>query len=149
MSEKVGVLIVDDEHSVADALEIILSDNGYDVTVALTGRDGLCKIDSRHFDVMITDLRLPDMSGLDVLSHIRQKGLTGLVIMITAHSTPEVIIESKSLGAYEVLSKPFFPADLLSLINSGLDGKLTTEKATSADQSLSNFESRNESSDSR
>src|SRR5688500_17905095 len=132
MSEKVAVLIVDDEISVADALEIILSDNGYEVTVALTGRDGLAHVNSRHFDVMITDLRLPDMSGLDVLSHIRQKEQTSLVILITAHSTPEVVMESKRLGAYEVLSKPFFPSDLLSLINRGLNRQLSTERDSRA-----------------
>jgi DNA-binding NtrC family response regulator len=128
MAEKVGILIVDDEISVADALEIILCDNGYDVTVALTGRDGLEKINSLHFDVMITDLRLPDMSGLDLLSHVRKKGLGSLVIVITAHSSPEVVLESKRLGAYEVLSKPFFPSDVLSLIRNGLNGRLSREE---------------------
>jgi DNA-binding NtrC family response regulator len=121
MSEKVGILIIDDEISVADALEIILADNGYDVAVALTGRDGLEKINARHFDVMITDLCLPDMSGLDLLNHVREKCLCCLVILITANCTPEVIAESKGLGAYEVLLKPFFPADVLSLIACGLN----------------------------
>jgi DNA-binding NtrC family response regulator len=121
MSEKVEILIVDDEISVADALEIILGDNGYDVAVALTGRDGLEKINSRSFDVIITDLRLPDISGLDVLTYVREKGLSSLLILITAHSTPEIIMESKRLGAYEVLSKPFFPSEVLSLIERGLN----------------------------
>ena len=121
MSEKVGILIVDDEISVADALEIILGDNGYDVTVAFTGREGLEKINSRNFDVIITDLRLPDISGLDLLTYVQEKGLSSLLILITAHSTPEIIMESKRLGAYEVLSKPFFPSEVLSLIIRGLN----------------------------
>lgn len=115
-----GVLVVDDEISVADALEMILRDSGYDVAVALTGRDALVMANSRRFDVTITDLRLPDMSGLDVLNSIKKKDPAVLVIIITAHSTPEIIIELKSRGAYEVLSKPFYPSDVLTLINNGL-----------------------------
>lgn len=124
MSGKVGILVIDDEATVADALQIILGECGYDVTVALNGRDGLEKINSRHYDVTITDLRLPDMSGLDVLSHIREKIASCLVIVITAHSTPEIVAEMKCLGAYEVLSKPFFASDVLSLIASGLNRDL-------------------------
>ncbi|HWP43959.1 MAG TPA: response regulator [Blastocatellia bacterium] len=124
MSEKTSVLIVDDEISVADALEMILGDNGYDVTVALTGREALSKIDAQQFDITITDLRLPDISGLDILSRIREKGSSCLVIVITAHKTPEVVLESKCRGAYEVLSKPFFPSDVLKLISSGLNRQI-------------------------
>jgi DNA-binding NtrC family response regulator len=123
-SEALGVLVVDDEISVADALGMILRDNGYDVAVALTGRDALSKANSRRFDVTITDLRLPDMSGLDVLSYIKKKDPAGLVIIITAHSTPEANAELKSLGAYEVLSKPFHPSDVLTLISSGLNREI-------------------------
>ncbi|HXG68153.1 MAG TPA: response regulator [Blastocatellia bacterium] len=123
MSKRVGVLIIDDEVSVADALEIILGDNGYEVAVALTGRDGLEQMDARQFDVTITDLRLPDMTGLEVLSRIREKDPRALVIVITAYSTPEVVVESKRRGAYEVLSKPFRPSDVLTLISDGLNSE--------------------------
>jgi DNA-binding NtrC family response regulator len=127
MLEKLTVLIIDDEISVADALEMILGDNGYDVTIALTGGDALEKINDRRFDIAITDVRLPDMSGLDVLSCIREKHVDCLVIVITAHKTSEVVLESKSRGAYEVLSKPFFPSDVITLIDNGLKERMPIE----------------------
>jgi DNA-binding NtrC family response regulator len=117
MEEKVTILIIDDEPIVADALMLILSDSGYEVAVAMNGRDGLCKISKQRFDVTITDLRLPDMSGLDVLSSIREKNLCSYIIVITAHSSPEVVAESVSRGAVDVLSKPFFPSDVLGLLD--------------------------------
>ena len=116
MEEKVTVLVIDDEPIVADALMLVLSDSGYEVAVAMTGRDGLDKISKQRFDVTITDLRLPDMSGMDVLSYIREKNLCGLIIVITAHCSPEVVAESVMRGAVDVLSKPFFPSDVLDLL---------------------------------
>lgn len=110
------ILVIDDEPTVADALEIILSDEGYDVVVAATGRDGLEQISAGRFDVTITDLRLPDMTGHDVLGRIMEEDPASAVIIITAHSSPEVVEESIRLGAVEVLPKPFFPSDVVKLI---------------------------------
>ncbi|HKY05433.1 MAG TPA: response regulator [Blastocatellia bacterium] len=110
------ILVIDDEPTVADALEIILSDEGYDVVVAATGRDGLEQVIAGSFDITITDLRLPDMTGHDVLARIMERDPASAVIIITAHSSPEVIEESIRLGAVEVLPKPFFPNDVIKLI---------------------------------
>jgi DNA-binding NtrC family response regulator len=123
MEEKVTVLVIDDEPSVADALMVVLSDSGYEVAVAMTGRDGLDKISRHRFDVTITDLRLPDMSGMDVLSTIREKDPCSLIIIITAHSSPEIVAESVRRGAVDVLSKPFFPSDVLGSLNRALTSR--------------------------
>ncbi len=114
----IRILVIDDEPTVADALEIILSDEGYDVVVAATGRDGLEQVSAGRFDVTITDLRLPDMTGHDVLGRILEDDPASAVIIITAHSSPEVVEESIKLGAVEVLPKPFFPNDVVRLIAS-------------------------------
>jgi two-component system response regulator PilR (NtrC family) len=123
MADKITILVIDDEPIVADALMIVLSDSGYDVAVAMTGRDGLDKIATRRFDVTITDLRLPDMSGLDVLSSIRENDPASLIIVITAHTTPELVAESVRRGAVDVLSKPFFPSDVLGSLNKALTNR--------------------------
>ncbi|HVG20984.1 MAG TPA: response regulator [Blastocatellia bacterium] len=123
MTEKVTILVIDDEPIVADALTVVLSDSGYEVAIAATGRDGLDKISKQKFDVTITDLRLPDMSGLDVLSDIREKDPASLIIVITAHSSPEIVAESVKRGAIDVLSKPFFPADVLGLLDKALTSR--------------------------
>jgi DNA-binding NtrC family response regulator len=120
MTEKVSILVIDDEPTVADALSLILSDSGYEVIVAFNGRDGLEKCDQRKFGITITDIRLPDISGLDVLSCIRGKDPDCLVLIITSHSTPEIVAESLSRGAIDVLPKPFLPSDILGLIDRAL-----------------------------
>ena len=119
----VDILVIDDEPCVGDALSIILGDLGYRVFVARNGRDGIELARSMKCSVAITDLRLPDMSGLEVLRHIKSNDSACPVIIITAHSTPEVILESKELGAVDVLAKPFFPSDVVNLILSALDKK--------------------------
>ena len=122
VEEKIKVLVIDDEPSVAEALRLILNDHGYETAVARTGRDGLELAGRQQFDITITDLRLPDMSGLDILSAICQKNPMSLVVIITAHSTPEMIVEARSCGAVDVLPKPFLPSDILGLITAALTG---------------------------
>jgi DNA-binding NtrC family response regulator len=122
MEDKIAILVIDDEPFVADALEMILADSGYEVVTASNGRDGVKHAGARRFDLTITDLRLPDITGLEVLTLIRGMGSSGPVILMTAHSTPEVVAESRRLGAAGLLPKPFFPADVLSLIDAALAG---------------------------
>jgi len=120
MREKITILVIDDEPIVGDALMMILSDSGYEVAVARTGREGLDKAREKRFDVTITDLGLPDMMGLDVLISIREKDPGSRVIIITAHHTPEIVDESIRLGAIDVLAKPFSPSDVLGLLSKTL-----------------------------
>ncbi|HXG93632.1 MAG TPA: response regulator [Blastocatellia bacterium] len=120
MAEKIAVLVIDDEPSIGDALRLILSDNGFDVSVATTGSEGLQRAALQPFDVAVTDIRLPDMSGLDVLSRIRKNNRNCPIIMITAHCTPEIVAESLKRGAVAVLSKPFCPSEVLDLIDKTL-----------------------------
>ena len=122
MAQKETVLVIDDELSVADALKVILSDSGYQVAVAMSGAEALEKLGKRRFDLVITDVRLPDISGLDVLRHLRRSHPGVLAIIITAHHTPELAAESLSLGAVAVLLKPFSPSDLLTVIQIAFSG---------------------------
>lgn len=122
--KKFGILIIDDEPSIVEALTLILDDQGYETVAAQTGRDGIEQAGRRNFDVTVTDLRLPDMSGLDVLKAIRAKDDKCRVIVITAHGAPEMVCELRACGALEVLKKPFLPSDLLDLIESALKDRL-------------------------
>ena len=107
----------------ADALKVILDDYGYLAVVARCGRDGLALARTRRFDVTITDLRLPDMSGQDVLNAILKQDSNSLVIIITAYGTSEAIKELMGCGAVAVLPKPFFPADILKIIGAALSNR--------------------------
>lgn len=117
---KARILIIDDEPSIAEALTLILGDQGYETVLARCGRDGIEQSDSLRFDITVTDLRLPDITGLDVLNALRAKDADSRVIVITAHGTPEMICELKARGAIEVLKKPFLPSEILALIESAL-----------------------------
>jgi CheY-like chemotaxis protein len=116
MGEAYQILVIDDESSVADALRMILEDEGYSVALAATGSDGIELARRTSFNLIITDLRLPDMTGLDVLRAALAADSRRPVILITAQATPEILDEARSLGASAALSKPFLPSDILRLV---------------------------------
>lgn len=111
-----SILIIDDEPSVADALRLILEDQGHRVLVATAGRAGLDLSRREPVGVVITDLRLPDISGFEVLAALRAESPHVRAILITSHGTPESFAEALSLGAVACLSKPFAPADIVRLV---------------------------------
>jgi DNA-binding NtrC family response regulator len=117
------VLIIDDEPSVADALRVILEDEGFAVVVAANGRDGIEQARRAPFSVTVTDLRLPDMDGLEVIGAFREGGLGGAAILITSHGTPDTFARARDLGVVGVIAKPFLPADILQLIASALESR--------------------------
>ncbi len=116
------MLIVDDEPSVADALKVIFEDEGFDVATAANGRDGIELARSGEISLAITDICLPDMSGLDVLDALLRENLRAVVIVITALDTPEVFAEARRRGAAGVLSKPFLPAEILQHVRDKIEG---------------------------
>src|SRR5215212_9333637 len=97
--QKAEVLVIEDERSVADALRMILEDNGYRVSVAVTGRDGIDEALRGRFCLTITDIGLPDMSGFDVIKTICQSKLRMHFIIITSNDSQHVIAEARSCGA--------------------------------------------------
>ncbi|HEX8475111.1 MAG TPA: response regulator [Pyrinomonadaceae bacterium] len=120
MKEIHEILVIDDEPSVADALMLILEDRGYRVVVAKTGREAIEHSERKEFCLTITDFRLPDMTGFDVLHAIRRRNPQHQAILITSHSTPEVFAEARDIGAITVLPKPFLPSEILQLITDAL-----------------------------
>jgi DNA-binding response OmpR family regulator len=127
IGERIVILVIDDEPSIADALQMILEDKGYDVILAMTGRRGVEQTSDHRIDLIITDLQLPDMSGLDVLSAIRERDPHSPVIIITAHGSDEVNTEAARRGAYVVLSKPFLPSEVLNHVAAALAARLPGE----------------------
>src|SRR5687767_3329061 len=117
------VLVVDDEPSVADALRVILEDEGFAVAVAATGREAIEQASRSAFRVTITDLRLPDMDGLEVISAFREVGVGGACILISSYGTPEITARALDLGAVGFISKPFRPSDILQLVAAALEGR--------------------------
>ncbi|MDT5293467.1 MAG: hypothetical protein QOJ76_347 [Acidobacteriota bacterium] len=114
----IGILVIEDEQSVAGALRIILEDSGYLVSVALTGREGIALAREHCFDVTISDYRLPDITGIEVLKAVSQLNPRCSTVLITAHSTPELVAEAQACGVRTMLTKPFPPAEILTLVTS-------------------------------
>jgi DNA-binding NtrC family response regulator len=114
----IEILVVEDEQSVAGALRMILEDSGYLVHIAATGREGIALAREHPFDVTISDYRLPDINGVDVLKAVSQINPRSSTVLITAHSTPELVAEARACGIYTMLTKPFPPSEILTLVTS-------------------------------
>lgn len=122
------ILIIDDEASITGALEMILSDQGYLVTVADSGASGRREFTATDFDLVFTDLRLPDASGIDLVSEIKSTNPWTEVILMTAHGSLEVTIEAIKRGAFYYLEKPFTPDQVSVLAQRALElGRVKTE----------------------
>ncbi len=110
------VFIVDDEPlmrlSIMDALEGM----GCEVIAAATGTEGLAILETRHFDIVITDLRLPGADGLTILKASKERSPTTEVILITAHASVDTAVGAIKLGAYDYITKPFQMDELLLIV---------------------------------
>src|SRR3989442_1018329 len=114
------ILVVEDERKVATAIGQGLSDEGYDVVVALSGEDALSSLRDEPFEVVLLDLALPGIHGLDVLSTLRQNGSDSRVLILTARDALEDRVVGLESGADDYLVKPFAFAELLARIHAML-----------------------------
>ena len=108
------ILVVDDERSMRELLAIVLKREGYDVVLAENGRSAMAALERQPFDLLISDIKMPDMSGVDVLRSAKQIDPGILGIMITAFASTESAVEAMRLGACDYLTKPF-DIDLLKM----------------------------------
>lgn len=114
------ILVVDDEPSVTGSLELILSDAGYEVLTAHTVTDAVGVLKQTPLDLVITDLRLSDASGIDLTMHIKRTTPDVEVILMTAYGSIDVTIEAIKAGAYYYLEKPYTPDRLFALVDRAL-----------------------------
>lgn len=125
---KTRILIVDDEKEFVEALSERLIMRDYDVTTSLSGEDAVEKVKGYNFDVVILDVSMPGMNGVEALGAIKKiKPLTE-VIMLTGHATVESAIDGMKLGALDFLMKPCETEDLVSKINMAYDRKAEHEQ---------------------
>ncbi len=126
-SKKASILIVDDEESILDTLSGILEDEDYEVSTASSGEEGLAKFTEIAPDIVILDVWMPKMDGIETLKRIRQKNKNACVIIISGHSNIDTAIHAIKLGAYDFLEKPLSLDKILILIKRALE-KQTLEK---------------------
>jgi two-component system response regulator AtoC len=101
------VLIIDDEANMRHMLQTILGREGYDITTAADGREGLEKLQSERHDIVLCDLRMPEMDGLAFLDALGEAGRSMTIIMMSAYGTVDIAIEAVKRGAYDYIAKPF------------------------------------------
>ena len=119
MEPKRSILVVDDEKEIADLLEIHLMSQDYDVTKANTGADCLKLLEDNKYDLVLLDVMMPKMDGLETLKKIREKSNVP-VIMVTAKATEKDKIQGLTLGADDYITKPIKPLELLARVKAQL-----------------------------
>lgn len=116
MTAKIRVLCVDDEHPIRTLLQSQLEQEGYHADIADDGDTAISKLDAAPYDVVLLDIRMPKVGGIEVLKHVRDRGMKARVIMLTAVDDLTIAMESVRLGASDYLTKPFDTEDLFSAI---------------------------------
>jgi len=110
------ILVVDDEDIVRTSCSRTLSPEGYEIRLAKNGVEGLKMASEERFDLVLTDLKMPDMDGIEVLRIIKEKWPETAVIIVTGYQTVDTAVKAIKLGAYDYIEKPSTPDALLSAV---------------------------------
>jgi DNA-binding NtrC family response regulator len=117
------ILVVDDEMIVCESCKRILEEDGYEVETSLSGREAFDKMKESPFDIIITDLKMPEIDGMEVLRTFRKEYPDAIVIMITGFSTVETAVEAMKLGAFDYIPKPFTPDEVSIVVKKAIEKK--------------------------
>lgn len=133
------ILIVDDGPMICQSCKEILEYEGYLVDMAYSGEEGLKKVSEKKFDLILLDITLPDISGMNLLKKMRAEQKNTPVVMITAYSTVEAAVEAMKLGARDFVQKPVTPEELSQAVRSvmvekgGMAERISQEQIISKD----------------
>ena len=123
MSSEISVLVIEDEPSMREMLELALSKGGYQAKIVATLKEGIAHLEKGGFDVVLTDVKLPDGSGLDVILRVKTLPEQPPVLLMTAFGTTDMAVEAMKLGAFHYLTKPFKLEELNVLLNRAFEDK--------------------------
>lgn len=115
--KKLSIMILDDEPIVGKRLKPALEKYACDVEVYENSSEALARLNEKDFDIVVTDVRMDEINGIQVLEHIMSKSKTTKVIIITGYATVEVAREALVKGAFDFIAKPFKPAELRAVID--------------------------------
>ncbi|WP_319481755.1 sigma-54 dependent transcriptional regulator [uncultured Draconibacterium sp.] len=131
MKTSISILIVDDEESVRDSLYNWFIEDGYEVDSAANAKEALTKIESGKFDIILADIKMPGMDGLEMHRRIKEFDSAAIVIVMTAFASVETAVQALKDGAFDYITKPFDPDDLSHLIrNAARQISLRSENET-------------------
>ena len=137
METKPKILLIEDDANIATGLQKVMRANGYDVTALGRGDTGLERSLAEPFDVVITDLKLPGLDGLELVRQLHQAKPKLPIILITAHGTTEVAIEATRWGAFDYVPKPFEVDELLDLTAKALESSRLMSEPVEMGESIS------------
>ena len=135
---KATLLVVDDEKHQRESLALILEDEGYKVTAAADGREALAKAAEIRPEVVLTDLKMPGLTGMDVVKSLAEGPLAPKVILVTAHGSVERAREAHRLGAFDYMSKPVVADELLFRVERAVEAFRLAEKNLRLERRLKN-----------
>jgi DNA-binding response OmpR family regulator len=123
------ILVMEDDLSVAKGLEMVLTEEGYDVYLAGTGSLALEAFKEKRYDLLVADLKLPDMDGMDVIKRVKSEKPDTEVVVITGYGTAATAVEAMKLGARDFLPKPFTEDQIKSAVTDALKAHAVEEPA--------------------
>ncbi|MCG6912849.1 response regulator [bacterium BMS3Abin03] len=129
MPDKLKIMVIDDEEIVGKRLKPALEKRGDIIESFVNSKEALARLVEEHFDIVITDIRMDEIDGLEVLDYIKSHSKDTKVIMITGYATVEVAREALAKGAFDFIAKPFKPEDLRIIINKAVK-ELNAEQMT-------------------
>jgi two-component system response regulator PilR (NtrC family) len=136
------ILVVDDEKSMRELLTFILKKEGYEVTAPERGEQALELARREPFDLVITDVRMPKVDGLEILKAVKDSAPETAVIMISAFSSVETAVEAMKLGAYDYINKPFRVEEIKLIVKNALERKRLLDENIRLQSLVANFQNR-------
>src|ERR1700733_8972528 len=131
MSKRARILVIDDERSIRELLEIFLKKEGFNVTSVSSAEEGLAQVKSADFDLIISDIKMADMSGIDLLRELRTTSFNGQFILLTAFASAETAIQALKMGAFDyILKTENFIEELKLVVYGALENRRLREENT-------------------
>ncbi|GAB4344882.1 MAG: hypothetical protein Kow0099_24660 [Candidatus Abyssubacteria bacterium] len=121
MENRLDVLLIDDEPIVGKRLKPALAKVGCEVEIFTDPREAVARLDEKNFDIVVADIRMQDIDGIEILERVTMKSPRTKVIMITGYATLEMAREAQAKGAFDFIAKPFKPNDLREVIAKAAD----------------------------
>ena len=136
------ILVIDDEKNMCHMLQKILQNSGYNVDTSFDSAEGLIKINDFKYDFILCDLKMPGIDGIGVLKKIQNKIKETAVIMMSAYGTIDTAIEAIKLGAFDFISKPFKPDEVLIVLEKALEKMELKKENTQLKKQINDIENR-------
>ena len=125
MGEGLEILVLDDEPIVGDRLKPFLEGEGHRVEVFVDPKEALARLKTKEFDIVLTDVRMENIDGLQVLERVRAKSDRTKVLMITGYATVELARQALSKGVFDFIAKPFKLEDIRAMVNKASEALLS------------------------